>query len=155
MNAGNANACTGREGLQTARESARAAAKLLNLEPAQVLVASTGVIGVPLDLDLSPSQLPDLNEKLSMENASAVARAIMTTDTFPKSCVVRSEVGGKSVHMAGIAKGSGMIHPHMATMLSFLTTDAADGPAHAAQPAAGGRGSFLQPRHRGWRHLYE
>ena len=93
VNSGNANACTGRKGMQTARESARAAAELLSLEPAQVLVASTGVIGVPLELDLITNPLPNLVASLSVENASAVARAIMTTDTFPKSCVVRSEVG--------------------------------------------------------------
>jgi glutamate N-acetyltransferase/amino-acid N-acetyltransferase len=128
VNSGNANACTGRKGMQMARESARAAAKLLGLQPAQVLVASTGVIGVPLELGLVTNSLPTLVERLSIENASAVARAIMTTDTFPKSCVLRSEVGGKPVHLAGIAKGSGMIHPRMATLLSFLTTDALIGP---------------------------
>jgi glutamate N-acetyltransferase/amino-acid N-acetyltransferase len=128
VNSGNANACTGREGLHAARESARAAAKLLNLQPAHVLVASTGVIGVALEPGLITSQLPALVEKLSIENTSAVARAIMTTDTFPKSCVLRSEAGGKAVHLAGIAKGAGMIHPRLATMLSFLTTDALIGP---------------------------
>jgi glutamate N-acetyltransferase/amino-acid N-acetyltransferase len=128
VNSGNANACTGRKGVQAARESARAAARLLNLQPAQVLVASTGVIGVPLELGLVSSQLPTLVESLSIENAAAVAHAIMTTDTFPKSCVLRSEVGGKPVYLAGIAKGAGMIHPRMATLLSFLTTDALIGP---------------------------
>ena len=128
VNSGNANACTGRKGMQTARESARAAAKLLSLQPAQVLVASTGVIGVPLELGLITNQLPSLVGSLSIENAAAVARAIMTTDTFPKSCVVRSEVGGKPVYLAGVAKGAGMIHPRLATLLSFLTTDALIGP---------------------------
>ena len=128
VNSGNANACTGRKGLQTAKESARAAAKLLNLQPEQVLVASTGVIGVGLEQRLVTNQLPALVESLSVENASAVARAIMTTDTFPKSCVLRSEGGGKPVYLAGIAKGAGMIHPRMATLLSFLTTDALIGP---------------------------
>jgi glutamate N-acetyltransferase/amino-acid N-acetyltransferase len=128
VNSGNANACTGRKGMQTARESARAAAKLLSLQPEQVLLASTGVIGVPLELGLVTNQLPTLVESLSIENASAVARAMMTTDTFPKSCVVRSEVGGKPVYLGGVAKGAGMIHPRMATLLSFLTTDALIGP---------------------------
>jgi len=127
-NSGNANACTGRQGLETARESARTVAKLLGLQPAQVLLASTGVIGVPLELGLITNRLPTLVANLSVENASAVARAIMTTDTFPKSCVVRSEVGGKPVHLAGVAKGAGMIHPRLATLLSFLTTDALIGP---------------------------
>jgi len=124
VNSGNANACTGRKGMQAARESARAAAKLMYLQPAQVLPASTGVIGVPLELDLVTSQLPTLVASLSVEGASAVARAIMTTDTFSKSCVLRSEVGGKPVYLAGVAKGSGMINPRLATLLSFVTTDA-------------------------------
>jgi glutamate N-acetyltransferase/amino-acid N-acetyltransferase len=127
-NSGNANACTGRKGLQTARESARAAAKLLRLQPVQVLVASTGVIGVPLELGLLTNPLPALVQSLSVENASLVGRAIMTTDTFPKSCVLRSQVGGKTVHLAGVAKGAGMINPRLATLLSFLTTDALIGP---------------------------
>jgi glutamate N-acetyltransferase/amino-acid N-acetyltransferase len=128
VNSGNANACTGRKGMQAARESARVAAKLLNLQPAQVLVASTGVIGVPFEVGLVTSQLPALVESLSLENASTIAHAIMTTDTFPKSCVLRSEVGGKPVYLAGVAKGAGMIHPRLATLLSFLTTDALIGP---------------------------
>jgi glutamate N-acetyltransferase/amino-acid N-acetyltransferase len=114
--------------MQAARESAWAVAKLLGFEAEQVLVASTGVIGVPLEPSLITNQLPALFGTLSVENASAIARAIMTTDTCPKSCVLRSEVGGKAIHLAGIAKGSGMIHPRMATMLSFLTTDALIGP---------------------------
>ncbi len=125
VNSGNANACTGRVGLRTAEETARAAAKLLGVPAQQVLVASTGVIGVPLKSELIMSQLPALKEKLSAQNASAFARAIMTTDTFPKSCVLRSEIEGKAVHLAGVTKGAGMIHPRMATMLCFITTDVA------------------------------
>ena len=124
INAGNANACTGRAGLHAAERSARTAAKLLGLSSNQVLVASTGVIGVPLRIDLVLSRLRRLKESLSAENAVAVPGAIMTTDTFPKTCVLRTEVGGEPVHLAGIAKGAGMIHPRLATMLSFITTDA-------------------------------
>ncbi|MCJ7502137.1 MAG: bifunctional glutamate N-acetyltransferase/amino-acid acetyltransferase ArgJ [Acidobacteriia bacterium] len=124
INAGNANACTGRAGLEAARAAARAAGKLLGVSPNQVLVASTGVIGVPLKFDLILSQLPALKETLSIEKAAAVTRAIMTTDTFPKSCVLRTTIGGQPVHLAGTAKGAGMIHPRLATMLSFITTDA-------------------------------
>jgi glutamate N-acetyltransferase/amino-acid N-acetyltransferase len=127
VNSGNANACTGREGLRTAEETARATGELLGIEPSQVLVASTGVIGAPLSTDLILRQLPHLKEKLSRENAKEVAHAILTTDTVPKTCVVQSEAKGKVVHIAGIAKGAGMIHPHMATMLSFITTDASMG----------------------------
>ena len=127
VNSGNANACTGRAGMQTAEDTACVVAELLMIEPTQVLVASTGVIGVPLNADLVLQQLPGLKEKLSKENAGEVANAIMTTDTFPKTCVIRSEVKGKAVHIAGIAKGAGMIHPRMATMLAFITTDASIG----------------------------
>src|SRR5947209_13463735 len=128
VNSGNANACTGAEGLRTSQETARAAAKLLGLSPRQVLVASTGVIGVPLKLDLILSQLPALSRTLSTENADDVARPIRTTDTFSKSCVLRTEAGVRSVYLAGVAKGAGMIHPRMATMLAFITTDAAVAP---------------------------
>lgn len=124
VNAGNANACTGRAGARAARETARAVAGLFGLNTHDVLVASTGVIGVPLRVKLILGQLPGLKQKLSAENAASMARAIMTTDTVPKSVVLRTRMGGKTVHLAGIAKGSGMIHPRMATMLSFITTDA-------------------------------
>jgi len=127
-NSGNANACTGREGLRTSLETARVAGELLGIEPAQVLVASTGVIGVPLPVELILNQLPQLHGMLSTENASLASQAIMTTDTVSKTCVMRSESKGKAVHIAGIAKGAGMIHPQMATMLCFLTTDASMGP---------------------------
>ena len=127
VNSGNANACTGRAGMHTAEETARVAGELLGIEPSQVLVASTGVIGIALNQDLILQQLPHLKEMLAKENAGKVANAIMTTDTFPKTCVVRSEAKGEAVHIAGIAKGSGMIHPRMATMLSFITTDASMG----------------------------
>ena len=123
-NSGNANACTGRAGMRVAEETARATAKCLGLRPQEILVASTGVIGVPLSLDSILKQLPALQESLSAENAEAVARAIMTTDSFPKSAALETEIRGKRVCLAGVAKGAGMIHPHMATMLSFITTDA-------------------------------
>ena len=125
INSGNANACTGRAGAKAAAETARAVANLFGLLPHQVLVASTGVIGVPLKLELILAKLPELKQNLSVENAGSVARAIMTTDTVPKSLVLRTTMEGKRVHLAGIAKGSGMIHPRMATMLSFITTDVA------------------------------
>jgi len=125
VNAGNANACTGRAGMQVAQKTVEAVADLLDVLPQQVLVASTGVIGLPLKLDIILAQLPRLKESLSVENAVAVPGAIMTTDTFPKSCVLRGKIGGRTLCLAGIAKGAGMIHPRMATMLSFITTDAA------------------------------
>ncbi|MGA2630469.1 MAG: bifunctional glutamate N-acetyltransferase/amino-acid acetyltransferase ArgJ [Terriglobia bacterium] len=125
VNAGNANAATGRAGLEAAERTTKAVAKLLKVPVEQVLVASTGVIGVPLNVDLISKKLPALHESLPSEDAASVTRAIMTTDTFPKCCVMRAELAGKTVHLAGIAKGAGMIHPRMATMLSFITTDAA------------------------------
>ena len=123
VNAGNANACTGGEGMRAARDVARSAAELLGVEPREVLVASTGVIGVPLRAELITQKLPALAASLTASNAGSVARAILTTDTFPKTCVLRTALGGKTVSLAGIAKGAGMIHPRMATMLSFITTD--------------------------------
>jgi len=128
-NSGNANACTGRPGTVVAEQTAKAVAQLLGLRPDEVFVSSTGVIGTPLDVDLILNQLPALKENLSAENASEVARALMTTDRFPKSVVLQSKIGGKTVTLAGVAKGAGMIHPHMATMLSYLATDAAISPA--------------------------
>jgi glutamate N-acetyltransferase / amino-acid N-acetyltransferase len=129
VNAGNANACTGAAGRRAAQETTRAVARLLGIAAQEVLVASTGVIGVPLKHELILNHLPALKEELSLERAAAVAQAIMTTDTFPKCCVLRTEVGGRAVHLAGVAKGAGMIQPQMATLLSFLTTDAAVPPA--------------------------
>ena len=128
INSGNANACTGAEGLSVAEQTAVAAATLLDVAPEQTLVASTGVIGVPLEPRLILNQLPTLKENLSVENASSLARAIMTTDTTPKSYVLRSRIDGETVHLAGVAKGSGMIHPRLATLLCFITTDARVGP---------------------------
>lgn len=125
VNSGNANCSTGRAGLRTARETTRTAARLLGLRPHEILVASTGVIGVPLGPELVLSQLPTLHKNLSAEGAAAVAGAIMTTDTFPKSCALGASIHGKRVYWAGVAKGAGMIHPRLATMLAFITTDAA------------------------------
>jgi glutamate N-acetyltransferase / amino-acid N-acetyltransferase len=128
VNSGNANACTGAAGVRVAEGAVAAGATLLGVPAEQILVASTGVIGVPLELRLIVSQLPTLKENLSVENAGCVARAIMTTDTTPKSYVLRSRIDGKTVHLAGVAKGSGMIHPRLATLLCFITTDALVGP---------------------------
>lgn len=125
VNAGNANACTGAAGMRAAEESARSAAELLGVPANQVLAASTGVIGVPFSGRVITRHLPALVASLAAGKGGEVARAIMTTDTFSKSCVLRGKIAGRTVHVAGIAKGSGMIHPRMATMLSFITTDVA------------------------------
>jgi glutamate N-acetyltransferase / amino-acid N-acetyltransferase len=133
VNSGNANACTGAPGKRAALETALAAAKILGVAPEEVLVASTGVIGVPLRAERIMQQMPALRAGLSSANGADVARAIMTTDTFPKARALRSKIRGKTVHLAGVAKGAGMIHPRMATMLAFVTTDAAVEPAALAK----------------------
>ena len=128
VNSGNANACNGRGGLRAAERTIAAVATLLDIPPQQVLVASTGVIGVPLRAELILSQLRTLKKNLSVENAVSVALAIITTDTAPKSYALRTRIDGQPVHLAGVAKGAGMIHPHLGTMLCFITTDALVGP---------------------------
>jgi glutamate N-acetyltransferase/amino-acid N-acetyltransferase len=128
-NSGNANACTGRAGMAVAEQTGKAVAQMLAVQPHEVFVSSTGVIGTPLNVDLILKQLPVLKEILSVESAPEVPRAMMTTDSFPKSVVLQSKISGKTVSLAGVAKGAGMIHPNMATMLSYITTDAAVAPA--------------------------
>lgn len=123
-NSGNANACTGEQGLGDARAMAHAAAFALDLEPEQVLVASTGVIGVPMPMEVILPGIKQAAEALSEKGGQAAAEAIMTTDTFAKEIAVRVNLGGNQVTIGAIAKGSGMIHPNMATMLAFVTTDA-------------------------------
>ena len=126
VNSGNANACTGSHGYLHTEITAEAAAKFLGVQPNEVLVASTGVIGVPLPIETILSGLKKACPLISSGEQGALdaATAIMTTDTFPKEIAVELEIDGKPVRIAGIAKGSGMIHPNMATMLAFITTDA-------------------------------
>lgn len=126
VNAGNANACTGEQGLSDARETAALIAAGIGADREEVLVASTGVIGVPLPMEKLRAGLSALPARLgrSSEADGQAARAIMTTDTFAKLCAVELELDGVAVRIGGMAKGSGMIHPDMATMLAFLTTDA-------------------------------
>ena len=125
VNSGNANACTGKDGITHTKMMAEATAKELNLQPEKVLVASTGVIGVPLKIDKIVEGITQVSKKLDASSKAAhlAAEAIMTTDTYTKEIAVSFEIGGKEVRLAGMAKGSGMIHPNMATMLAFLTTD--------------------------------
>jgi glutamate N-acetyltransferase / amino-acid N-acetyltransferase len=128
VNAGNANACNGPQGLETARETCHRTAELLNIPEHLVLPSSTGVIGFPLPGDRITQALPQLVAGLSPDGLGEVARAIMTTDTRPKASLVKGMIEGKEFTLAGIAKGSGMIHPDMATLLVFLFTDAAASP---------------------------
>ncbi len=125
INSGNANACTGEQGYLDAVDSSRLLAKCLNLKENEVLVSSTGVIGQLLNREKLFKGIEEVSKKLSKEEKSAddCANAIMTTDTFKKQITVEIEIEGIPVKISGIAKGSGMIHPNMATMLGFLTTD--------------------------------
>jgi glutamate N-acetyltransferase / amino-acid N-acetyltransferase len=125
VNAGNANVLVGEAGDETVRAEAEAVAALLDAPPEEVFVASTGVIGEPLDAERIVAALPDLHARLDPQAWEAAADAIRTTDTFAKGATARAEIGGVPVTVAGIAKGSGMIQPDMATMLAFLFTDAA------------------------------
>ena len=126
-NSGIANACTGTQGYEYCRQTAAAAAEALGILPDAVLVASTGVIGMQLPIDRLIAGVKLLSEGLSdtPEAGTSAAEAIMTTDTVSKQAAVEVELGGRTVTIGGMAKGSGMIHPNMCTMLGFLTTDAA------------------------------
>ena len=125
INSGNANACTGAQGFKDALLMAKLSADRLDLDPDQVLVSSTGVIGRYLPMAAVKSGIAQACESLSAESGEAAARAIMTTDTKPKTARVEVELGGVPVRIGGMCKGSGMIHPNMATMLAYITTDAA------------------------------
>lgn len=124
-NSGVANACTGEQGLSDARRMAALTAKALNLKPGEVFVASTGVIGEYLPMEKVERGIHLAARGLSSRGGGDAALAIMTTDTLPKETACRFSLGGTPVTLGGMAKGSGMIHPNMATMLSFLATDAA------------------------------
>ncbi len=124
VNAGNANVFTGKAGRDACAATAGAAAQLADCPPKQVFVASTGVIGEVLPHDKLIAVLPALQASLAADNWEAAARGIMTTDTFPKAATREAAIGGTTVRIAGIAKGSGMIAPDMATMLCFVFTDA-------------------------------
>ncbi|MBM3132313.1 MAG: bifunctional glutamate N-acetyltransferase/amino-acid acetyltransferase ArgJ, partial [Chloroflexi bacterium] len=126
-NSGCANACTGEQGLANAEAMASFAARKVGAFPAEVLVASTGVIGTHLPMDKVARGIEEI--ELSTRGGHNFARAIMTTDTVPKEIALGVKIDGKKVTIGGVAKGAGMIHPNMATMLAFLTTDAAVEPS--------------------------
>ncbi len=125
MNSGSANACTGKQGFQDALELTRATAAVLGCTPEQILIASTGVIGQRLPVSKVAEALPGLRKNLQSTKGLEAAQAIMTTDLVPKMAETTLRLNGEKVTIGGIAKGSGMIHPNMATMLCLLTTDAA------------------------------
>lgn len=126
-NSGNANACTGEEGIKSNEKMAQCLADILGVDSSTVLTASTGVIGAVFPIDTITKGIKATFPMLGYDrnNALMAAEAIMTTDTYSKEVAVEFELGGKTVHLGGMAKGSGMICPNMATMLSFITTDAA------------------------------
>jgi glutamate N-acetyltransferase/amino-acid N-acetyltransferase len=127
VNSGNANACTGEQGLLDNQKMADTVAKIFNIDECMVITASTGVIGVPLPIDKIVAGIKKSNTFLSNDRQGAIdaAAAIMTTDTVPKEVSAYFKIDGKEINIGGMAKGSGMIHPNMATMLSFITTDLA------------------------------
>ena len=129
VNSGCANACTGDAGMKDAREMTELAARAVGCSPEQVLVASTGVIGVALPMDRIRIGIPLAHQELGADQGYAASRAIMTTDPFPKEAAIRIAIGERTVSIGGMAKGSGMIEPMLATMLAFVTTDADVPPA--------------------------
>ena len=135
-NSGNANTCNA-NGIEIAEAMSELVARELHIASENVIVASTGVIGQPLSIEPIATGLPALAAGLSVEGGKAAAEGIMTTDTVMKEVAVEFEVGGKVSRIGGIAKGSGMIHPNMATMLVFLTTDCAIAPDMLQQALSG------------------
>lgn len=123
INSGNANTCTGEDGKQKALKMAQLVAQVANINTEDVVVASTGVIGVPLPIEKIEEKVSELVQNMSIEGHLDASEAILTTDLYTKEIAVSIEIDGMEVKLAGMAKGSGMIHPNMATMLSFLTTD--------------------------------
>jgi glutamate N-acetyltransferase / amino-acid N-acetyltransferase len=133
VTSGNANACTGAQGFKDALLIAKLTGDRLDLDPDQVLVGSTGVIGRYLPMDTIKTGIAKACGDLTVEAGEAAALAIMTTDTVPKTATLDVEVGGATVRVGGMCKGSGMIHPNMATMLAYVTTDAAVEPGLIAK----------------------
>ena len=125
ITSGNANACTGAQGFKDALLIAKLSADRLDLDPDQVLVSSTGVIGRYLPMDAIKPGIGEACGKLSADGGAAAARAILTTDTVPKTAQLELQLAGTTVRLGGMCKGSGMIHPNMATMLAYVSTDAA------------------------------
>lgn len=125
VNSGCANACTGSTGMDNAKKMAQLAAEQLGVKTEEVFVASTGIIGIDLPMDKVAAGIEQAAAALDAEGSVAAGQAIMTTDTYAKACSFEFSIGGQKVRIGGIAKGSGMIHPNMATMLCFITTDAA------------------------------
>ena len=153
VNSGNANAFTGKKGAEATRMTAEAAAAAVGCAPDEVYVSSTGVIGEPLDASKFAHLLDGLAKAAAPDAWHEAARAIMTTDTFPKLATRTVRLGGADVVINGFAKGAGMIAPDLATMLVYIFTDAAVDQRGAAGDAGRGRGQDLQLHHHRQRHL--
>ena len=153
VNTGNANAGTGDDGLARARQACAELAVLLGCESSQILPFSTGVIMEPLPVERIVAALPRALADCREGNWASAAEAIMTTDTVPKARSRRLTLGGKTVTVTGMAKGAGMIHPDMATMLGFVATGCGGKPGGAAANADPGRRALVQSHHGGRRHL--
>ncbi len=135
-NSGNANTCNA-NGIEIADEMSALCANALGISEKDIVVASTGVIGQPLDIEPIEDGIPELVASLSVDGSDAAAQGIMTTDTKKKEVAVEFELDGRTCHIGGIAKGSGMIHPNMATILVFITSDAAISPAMLQKALSG------------------
>lgn len=135
-NSGNANTCNA-NGIEIAEQMSALAASALSIQAEDVIIASTGVIGQPLSIEPIASGMPELVSSLSADGSQNAAEGIMTTDTVLKEIALEFELGGKTCRIGGIAKGSGMIHPNMATMLVFITTDAAISPSMLRKALSG------------------
>ena len=133
LNSGSANACTGAQGFRDALQMCKATGDATDLDPAQVLVCSTGVIGRAMPMERVVVGIRAAAADLDHNGGGRAARAIMTTDTLPKQAVSGADIGGRRIHVGGMAKGAGMIHPDMATLLALVTTDAPVG-SGALQP---------------------
>jgi glutamate N-acetyltransferase / amino-acid N-acetyltransferase len=143
VNSGNANACTGPQGLADAEETANLVAQRLHADPQTIFVGSTGVIGQPLPMARIREGVPAIMSRVRQTGGHEAARAILTTDLKTKEVAASARIGGRTITVGGMAKGSGMIHPDMATMLAYLTTDAAiEQPALQAALVASANGSF-------------
>jgi glutamate N-acetyltransferase / amino-acid N-acetyltransferase len=137
VNSGNANACTGPRGIADAKKMCALTAAELKLQPQQVLVGSTGIIGLPMPMERLTPKIPALAAGLNRSSSDDIARAIMTSDTRPKSIAIEVPIGNKTVRIGAIAKGAGMISPSMGTMLCYITTDAAVGLAELKKCVSG------------------
>ena len=155
VNSGNANTCNGEAGIAAARRMAALVAERLPVKAEDVVVASTGVIGVQLDVTPIEAGMEALVAGLSKAGSIDAREAILTTDTMKKELALSIELGGKTVTIGAMAKGSGMIHPNMATMLGFITTDCAISPALLQEALSESVRRSYQPRERRRRHEHE